>query len=89
MKKIIKLTESDLTRIVKRTIMEMDEDEPIYAQKPFTDEEGNDILIPQIMDMLKPIYEESGTEGVVFFLSDLIDNIEDLGDEAFMGPKNY
>jgi len=66
-----------------------DEDEPIYAQKPFTDEEGNDILIPQIMDMLKPIYEESGTEGVVFFLSDLIDNIEDLGDEAFMGPKNY
>ena len=89
MKKIIKLTESDLTRIVKRTIMEMDEDEPIYAQKPFTDEEGNDILIPQIMDMLKPIYEVSGTEGVVLFLSDLIYNIEDLGDEAFMGPKNY
>jgi hypothetical protein len=26
MKKIIKLTESDLTRIVKRTIMEMEED---------------------------------------------------------------
>jgi hypothetical protein len=89
MKKIVKLTESDLTRIVKRTIMEMDEDEPIYSQKPFTDEEGNDILIPQIMNMLKPIYEVSGTEGVVFFLSDLIDNIEDLGDESFMGPEDY
>ena len=30
MKRIIRLTESDLTRIVKRTIREMEEDRPLF-----------------------------------------------------------
>ena len=46
-------------------------------------------LTPKIMNMLKPLYEESGTEGVVLFLIDLIETIEDIGDEAFMGPEDY
>ena len=78
MKKVIKLTESDLTRIVKRTINEINRDEPMDID-----------LTPKIMDMLKPLYEESGVEGVVLFLIDLIETIEDIGDEAFMGPEDY
>jgi hypothetical protein len=78
MKKIIRLTESDLTRIVKRTINETNRDEPMDID-----------LTPKIMNMLKPLYEESGTEGVVLFLIDLIETIEDIGDEAFMGPEDY
>jgi hypothetical protein len=78
MKKIIRLTESDLTRIVKRTINETNRDEPMDID-----------LTPKIMNMLKPLYEESGAEGVVLFLIDLIETIEDIGDEAFMGPEDY
>jgi hypothetical protein len=78
MKKVIRLTESDLTRIVKRVVNETNRDEPMDID-----------LTPKIMDMLKPLYEESGTEGVVLFLIDLIETIEDIGDEAFMGPENY
>ncbi len=78
MKKVIRLTESDLTRIVKRTINETNRDEPMDID-----------LTPKIMNMLKPLYEESGTEGVVLFLIDLIETIEDIGDEAFMGPEDY
>jgi hypothetical protein len=77
-KKVIRLTESDLTRIVKRTINETNRDEPMDID-----------LTPKIMNMLKPLYEESGTEGVVLFLIDLIETIEDIGDEAFMGPEDY
>jgi len=77
MKKVIRLTESDLTRIVRRVIKESGT-EPMDID-----------LTPKIMNMLKPLYEESGTEGVVLFLIDLIETIEDIGDEAFMGPEDY
>jgi len=43
-------------------------------------------MVPSIMSMLKPIYKEYGSEGVVTFLTDIIGTINDIGDEAFMGP---
>jgi hypothetical protein len=56
-----------------------------------TDDYADDtdsITIP-IMRMLKPIYEKYGSEGVVDFLTDIIRDIDDVGDELFMGPDDY
>ena len=39
--------------------------------------------------MLKPIYKKYGLEGVVSFLTEMIGTINDIGDEAFMGPEDY
>jgi hypothetical protein len=41
------------------------------------------------MNIIKPVYEKYGLEGVSDFLSDIIGMIGDLGDEAFMGPDDY
>jgi hypothetical protein len=78
MKKVIRLTEKDLTRLVKRVIKEQ-RDEESFA-------DSTDSMITPIMRMLKPIYKEYGSEGVVTFLTDIIGTINDIGDEAFMGP---
>ena len=83
MKKVIRLTESDLIRLVKRIINEregLDIDD--YA-------DDTDSITAPIMHMLKPIYEKYGSEGVVTFLTDIIGIIGDVGDEAFMGPEEY
>ncbi len=83
MKKIIRLTEKDLTRLVKRVIKEkegLDIDD--YA------DDTDSITIP-IMRMLKPIHKKYGSEGVVDFLTGIIRDIEDVGDELFMGPEDY
>ncbi len=81
MKKIVRLTESDLTRLVKRVIKEQ-RDEDSYA-------DSIDSIITPIFRMLKPIYKEYGLEGVVSFLTEMIGTINDIGDEAFMGPEDY
>ena len=80
MKKVIRLTEKDLTRLVKRVIKEQRDEES------FSD--STDSMITPIMRMLKPIYREYGSEGVVSFLTDIIGTINDIGDEAFMGPED-
>jgi len=51
--------------------------------------DSTDSMITPIMRMLKPIYKEYGSEGVVSFLTDIIGTINDIGDEAFMGPEDY
>ncbi len=81
MKKIVRLTESDLTRLVKRVIKEQ-RDEDSYA-------DSIDSIITPIFRMLKPIYKKYGLEGVVSFLTEMIGTINDIGDEAFMGPEDY
>ena len=37
----------------------------------------------------KPIHKKYGLEGVVDFLTDIIRDIHDVGDELFMGPDDY
>ena len=81
MKKVIRLTEKDLTRLVKRVIKEQRNEESFY--------DSTNSMIPPIMSILKPIYSEYGSEGVVSFLTDIIGIINDIGDEAFMGPEDY
>jgi hypothetical protein len=51
--------------------------------------DDTDLMIEPIMRMLKPIYKKYGSEGVVEFLSGIIGTINDIGDEAFMGPEDY
>ena len=50
-------------------------------------EDDRDSLIPKIMDLVKPFYEKHGLDNTITFLSDIVDTIEDLGDEAFLGSK--
>lgn len=58
MKKIIRLTEGDLSRIVKRVIREEEEDK---EQK--TKEALNNILKPSEIEFLKQKFEEEGKQG--------------------------
>ncbi len=81
MKKIVRLTESDLTRIVKRVI-----NEEINIDSFHDDTEPVSI---EIMNILRPIYKTYGTEGVVLVLTNILGTIEDVGDESFMGPEDY
>ena len=81
MKKIVKLTESDLTRIVKRVINEeIDFDS-------FNDD--TEPILIEIMNSLRPIYKTYGIEGVITLLDDISYLIKDVGDESFMGPEDY
>jgi hypothetical protein len=48
--------------------------------------DDTDSMVEPIMRMLKPIYKKYGSEGVVEFLTGIIGTINDIGDEAFMGP---
>ena len=81
MKKIVRLTESDLTRIVKRVINEeIDFDS-------FNDD--TEPILIEIMNSLRPIYKTYGIEGVITLLDDISYLIKDIGDESFMGPEDY
>jgi len=51
--------------------------------------DDTDSMVEPIMRMLKPVYEKHGSEGVVDFLTGIIGTINDIGDEAFMGPEDY
>ena len=87
MKKIIKLNERDLTRIIKRVINEQGDGDSFFDSNLFHDD--TESVIPQIMNILSPVYEKHGTEGVLSVLSGIIGTIDDIGDEAFMGSENY
>ena len=81
MKKIVKLTESDLMRIVKKVI-----NEEIDFDSFHDDTESAHI---QIMNILRPIYKTYGIEGVITLLDDISYLIKDVGDESFMGSEDY
>lgn len=70
MKKIIRLTESDLTRIVKRLTNEVwkYEDDDDANDEWFNDREE---MTTTIMEVLKPYYEKHGLELTVEFIDDL------------------
>lgn len=79
--KKIRLTETELTNIVKRVINEQRD------EASFNDD--TESVSNEIMDILTPVYYKYGTEGVVKVLNDIIGTIEDIGDESFMGPEDY
>lgn len=78
---VVRLTETDLTNIVKRVINEQRD------ESSFNDD--TESVSNEIMDILTPVYYKYGTEGVVKVLNDIIGTIEDIGDESFMGPEDY
>lgn len=77
----VRLTEKELTNIIKKVIKESRD------EASFNDD--TESVHIQIMDILQPVYKTYGTEGVVRVLTDIIDTISDIGDEAFMGPEDY
>lgn len=79
--KKIRLTEKELTNIIKKVISEQVDDDS------FVDDIES--VSSEIMDILTPVYYKYGTEGVVKVLNDIIGTIEDIGDESFMGPEDY
>tara|TARA_R110000868_G_scaffold83660_3_gene236034 strand:- start:1086 stop:1328 length:243 start_codon:yes stop_codon:yes gene_type:complete len=79
--KKIRLTEKELTNIIKKVISEQVDDDS------FVDDIES--VSNEIMDILTPVYYKYGTEGVVKVLNDIIGTIEDIGDESFMGPEDY
>jgi hypothetical protein len=76
MKKIVRLTESDLIKLVKRTINEMDEDNDLF-------QEDYESLMIEISHKLKPFYNKYGLEGTLFLLEGILDGIHEIGDEYF------
>jgi hypothetical protein len=81
MKKVIRLTEKDLTRIVKRVINEESNEDSFH--------DDTESVHIQIMNILRPIYKTYGMEGAVSVLTNILGTIEDIGDESFMGPEDY
>ena len=73
MKKIIRLTENDLTRIVKRVIKEeeMAQEEKVEAAK----EAISDILNPSEIEFLKQKFQEDGKEG---FKDEVVAAVKDV-----------
>jgi hypothetical protein len=65
---------------------ESEEERDFEMEASFADD--TDLMVEPIMRMLKPVYEKYGSEGVVTFLTDIIGTINDIGDEAFMGPED-
>jgi hypothetical protein len=78
MKKIIKLTESDLNRIVKRIVKEHYEDDD-DAYDEYVDE--RDDLTSAVMTLLKPYYEKHGKEITLDFIDDIKTFVEDPWDQ--------
>ena len=70
MKKIIKLTESDLTRIIKKVIMEQEDEYLLNRVNPFIDADIDVNNIPdcttKIMNMPPPPGSEPNTKGYGF-----------------------
>ena len=81
MKKVIRLTENDLTRIVRRTINEMEEDEPVGSIDRGEEilkeliEEARDILENELGFDLEQINEMSEWEMVDILYNEGYDEI--------------
>jgi hypothetical protein len=68
MKKVIRLTEADLTKIIKRTISEMDDEDYLEYEEDYYDENEYYNLIDQAKDFL--LYELGYEEDDIYEMSD-------------------
>jgi hypothetical protein len=76
MKKIVKLTESDLSRIVKRAIKEYHYEDDDDAHFEYVNE--RDDLTTAVMRLLKPFYEKHGLEITLDFIDDIKTLVEGI-----------
>jgi hypothetical protein len=82
MKKIIKLTESDLNKIVKRIVKEYFYEDDDDAYEDYVND--RDKLSSTVMRLLKPYYEKHGLEITLDFIDDIKLFVSDsLDDDPF------
>jgi hypothetical protein len=101
MKRIIRLTESDLTRIVKRIIKENEEDwvsqsEDMESDADFekmelekSSKEATEQLSPEEQDMLRDFIESNGIESLQSIVKDSLESVLTEEDENEMGDNEY
>ena len=86
MKKIIRLTERDLTRLVKRTIMEMESSDLQSQFESMVDEIGYQV----IEDSFYGDLTEDDMEGFASIVSDLVnDKIQEINPSLNVDFTNY
>jgi hypothetical protein len=90
MKKIVRLTESDLIKLVKRVVKESEGGE-MDSKKEKAVEVIQDILKPSEIEFLKKEFQNLGKEGlkdeVEYVMS--VDESGELGEEEEMSEKEY
>jgi hypothetical protein len=101
MKKIIRLTESDLARIVRRVIKENEEDWIDQANDMESDaefskmeleqssKEATEQLSPEEQDMLRDFIESNGIESLQSIVKDSLESVLTEEDENEMGDTEY
>ena len=101
MRKIIKLTESDLTRIVRRVIKENEEEwisqsEDMESDADFSkmeleqsSKEATEQLSPEEQDMLRDFIESNGIESLQSIVKDSLESVLTEEDENEMGDTEY
>jgi hypothetical protein len=101
MKKIIRLTESDLTRIVRRVIKENEEEwisqsEDMESDADFSkmeleqsSKEATEQLSPEEQDMLRDFIESNGIESLQSIVKDSLESVLTEEDENEMGDNEY
>ena len=99
MKKVIRLTESDLTRIVRRVIKENEEEwisqsEDMESDTDFSkmeleqsSKEATEQLSPEEQDMLRDFIESDGIESLQSIVKDSLESV--LTEEDEMGDNEY
>jgi replication-associated recombination protein RarA len=99
MKKVIRLTESDLTRIVRRVIKENEEEwisqsEDMESDTDFSkmeleqsSKEATEQLSPEEQDMLRDFIESNGIESLQSIVKDSLESV--LTEEDEMGDNEY
>lgn len=101
MKRIIRLTESDLARIVRRVIKENEEDwvsqsEDMESDTDFTkmeleqsSKDATEQLSPEEQDMLRDFIESNGIESLQAMVKDSLESVLTEDDEEEMGDTEY
>lgn len=81
MKKVVRLSESDMNRLVKRIVeQEMDDDTRLNIIEEYGD---------KIIEVLQSCYDQYGIEFCVDVLESVQGVIHDIGGETFGGPIEY
>ena len=101
MRKIIKLTENDLARIVRRVIKENEEEwisqsEDMESDTDFSkmelkqsSKEATEQLSPEEQDMLRDFIESNGIESLQSIVKDSLESVLTEEDENEMGDTEY
>lgn len=92
MKKIIRLTESDLARIIRRTINEMDMDSDANKSSEDVEMALNQILTNNEIEFLKNHFESEGKQGFKMDVTNAVKDVKgerELHEEDEMSDDEY